>query len=505
MPNNTVFQLIKPEDKIQFQFKLDEPCSENPINLIENGGFQDCETDPWVLNGCWTCVEVPGRSGVCWDSSGEGCDEPASLSQIITPTTGDHIYRVRFQVYNYEAGSVTFQIGLLEYLEVTANGIYEVYVVQTGTGGALNFNFMPSTDFKGCIDNVEMIQMDGNLYLVSLFNLDGTLVNNWDSLVDPTLFNFTKNYVTFTLENQNLDKGCYYICIKDFCECIFEVLNVDLEDPEAPWVLLPGTGSFIYEPTEGWIKFEGKDEGDADSIRSPDYLCVGLTYTVEFTIGNFPTGASIQMRNGTNSTGFKSAAGTYSLTFIAETEYLTFDGQATADNGEAWVDYIVITPELPQNSDQYDYCSQPLQVIEEGEYCTLLLEGCNDSDAFGFCFVGSGFQPSVRVQAKLQPAQPNTTGIFEINSLGTRSPKYSEVRVVNNLKIIETAVYIWQFLFKWAYLDNTTIDAEAYVMEEDNFQDVTWNKFNTKGTGSIPMGIKTQGMFKTNCGNGGNC
>lgn len=504
MPNNTVFQLIKPDDKIQFQFKLDEPCSENPINLIENGGFLYCGTEPWDLNGCWECVEVPGRSGVCWDSSAEGCDEPASLSQIITTTAGAHIYRVRFQVYNYEAGSLAFNIGFFEYLNVSADGIYEVYMTQNG--GALNFNFMPSTDFKGCIDNVEMIQMDGNGYAVALFDVDGNYIGSVDSLNSPSLFNYTKNYVTFTQPiPEGTELSCFYICIKDYCDCILGELEVDLEDPYTPWVLLPGTGSFNYEPTEGWIKFEGKDEGDADSIRSPNFLCVGLAYEVQFTIGNFPTNAGIKMRNGTNSTGFKFAAGTYSLTFVAETEYLIFDGQSVGSDGEAWVDSILIIQDPSENSETYDYCSQPLQVINDGEYCTQLLEGCNDSDAFGFCFVGSGFQPSVRVQSKLQPAQPNTTGIFEINSLGTRSPKYSEVRVVKNLKIIETAVYIWEFLFKWAYLDNTTIDGEAYVMEEDSFQDVTWNKFNTKGTGLIPMGEKTQGMFKTNCGNGGNC
>ena len=504
MPNNTVFQLIKPDDKIQFQFKLDEPCSENPINLIENGGFQDCEIEPWDLNGCWECVEVPGRSGVCWDSSAEGCDEPASLSQIITTTAGAHIYRVRFQVYNYEAGSLAFNIGFFEYLNVSADGIYEVYMTQNG--GSLNFNFMPSTDFKGCIDNVEMIQMDGIGYLVQGFSLAGDILFSLDSWDTPEYFNFTNNFVTFTCNQGFAAPGvCFYVCIKDYCDCPVSQINVDLEDPYTPWVLLPGTGSFNYEPTEGWIKFTGKDEGDADSIKSPDFLCVGLPYEVQFTIGNFPTNAGIKMRNGTNSTGFKFAAGTYTLTFVAETEYLIFDGQSVGADGEAWVDAIQINPLQPQTSDSFDYCSQPFQSIDDGEYCTQLLEGCNDSDAFGFCFVGSGFQPSVRVQSKLQPAQPNTTGIFEINSLGTKSPKYSEVRVVKNLKIIETAVYIWEFLFKWAYLDNTTIEGEAYVMEEDSFQDVTWNKFNTKGTGSIPMGEKTQGMFKTNCGNGGNC
>lgn len=505
-PFDTQYQLMKAGDKIQFQFKLDEPCSENPIELIENGGFQDCETSPWTLNGCWTCVEVPGRSGVCWDSSQEGCDTPASLSQMITPTMGSHIYRVRFQVYNYEQGALTFQIGLFPHLVVSSNGAYEVYLDLTGSGGDLNFNFMPSTDWIGCIDNVSMVQMDGNGYGIGIFTTDGELLDFFTSKDRPTDFNFTKNYVTYSsfIPGETPDL-CFYFCVKDFCDCPIEQYNLDLDNPDAAWVELPGTGSFTYVHTDGWIKFEGRNNGDADSIQSPNILCVGLPYTIEFRIGNFPTGAGIKMRNGTNSTPFYGTAGTYSLTFIAETEYLIFDGQATADNGEAWVNLISIIPQPLTESSQFDYCSQPISIFSDEQFCTLVLEGCNNSDAFGFCFVGSGFQPSVRVQAKLLPLQPKTTGMFEINSLGERSSKYAEVRNIKALRIIDTAIYIWEFLSKWVYLDTNTIDGDAYVMEENEFPEITYSKFMTRGTGSIPMGEKTQGMFKTNCSNGSNC
>jgi hypothetical protein len=502
---NTVYQLFKIGDKIQFQFKLDEPCSDNPINLIENGGFQDCETSPWDLNGCWTCEEIPGRSGVCWDSSAEGCDTPASLSQIITPTLGQHIYRVRFQVYEISTGSLTFQIGLLEYLTVTAPGVYEVYVVQTGTGGNLNFNFMPSSDFIGCIDNVEMVQMDGNGYAVGFFYADGTLIRNYDTIDNPDYFNYTKNYITFSVDFSEAADGCFYICIKDYCDCPLLPVDVDLELPDAPWVELTGTGSFRYIPYDGWIIFNGKDEGDADSIKSPDYLCVGLPYTIVFNIGNVPTNAGIKVRNGSQSTPFYNAAGTYSLDIIAEESYLIFDGQATANNGEAWVDAISIYPKDLEDSSMFDYCSQPFQQFSGDDYCTNLIEGCNDSDAFGFKFIGTGFKPSARLQSKLMPNNYNTQGSFEINSLGTRSAKYAEVRTARNLRIIDTPIYLWDFLARWIYLDHPTIEGEEYAFEEDSFPDVSYNKFMTRGTGSLPMGKKTQNMFKTNCSNENNC
>lgn len=504
-PFDTQYQLMKSGDKIQFQFKLDEPCSENPIELIENGGFQDCETSPWILNGCWTCVEVPGRSGVCWDSSQEGCDTPASLSQMITPTMGSHIYRVRFQVYNYEQGALTFQIGLFPHLVVSSNGAYEVYLDLTGLGGDLNFNFMPSTDWIGCIDNISMVQMDGNGYGVGIFNTNGDLIDFVDSINNSDLFNFTKNYVTFTYKTTEITPGCYYVCIKDFCDCPVENTTVDLENPYAVWGEQTSGGNFEYQPADGWIIFDGKSEGNAATAISPDLLCVGQPYIVEFTIGNFPTNAGIKLRNGTNSTPFYGTAGTYSLTFIAEDSKLYFDGQATGTNGLAWVNHIEIQPQQINMPTEFDYCSQPFVFYEGEEYCSLLVEGCNNSDAFGFCFVGSGFQPSVRVQAKLLPLQPKTTGLFEINSQGERSSKYAEVRNIKALRIIDTAIYIWEFLSKWVYLDTNTIDGDAYVMEENEFPEITYSKFMTRGTGSIPMGEKTQGMFKTNCSNGSNC
>jgi hypothetical protein len=503
---NTVYQLIKPGDKIQFQFKIDEPCSDDPINLIENGGFQDCETEPWDLNGCWECSLGYGRSGVCWNSDEEGCDNPASLSQIITPTLGDHIYRVRFQVYEISRGSLTFQIGLLEYLTVTTPGVYEVYVVQTGTGSNLNFNFMPSSDFIGCIDNIEMIQMDGNGYQVTLFESDGTFIQSFNSVNNDELFNFSGQFITFTYEDtQDFPNGCFYLCIKDFCDCPIVEFNIDLESPYEVWIEGGGDASFNYEPTEGWIIFEG-DDNESQTILSPSVLCIGFEYTVEYVVNNGTfDNAEVRLECGSFIGTLHGAPGTYSETFTATDDKLRFYGLAQNDSASFTIDSITITPVVGQSSDYYDYCSQPFEIFNDDKYCTNLIEGCNDSDAFGFKFIDSGFKPSARVQSKLMPNNYNTQGSFETNSLGTRSAKYAEVRTARNLRIIDTPIYLWDFLARWIYLDHPTIEGEEYAFEEDSFPDVSYNKFMTRGTGSLSMGKKTQNMFKTNCSNESNC
>lgn len=505
-PNDVQYQLIKLGDKIQFQFKLDEPCSDDPVNLIENGGFQDCDVEPWNLYGCWECSLGYGRSGVCWDSSAEGCDEPASLSQIITPTLGDHIYRVRFQVYEISRGSLTFQIGLLEYLTVTAAGVYEVYVVETGTGGNLNFNFMPSSDFIGCIDNIEMEQMDGNGYEVAFFSPDGTLLNTTNSIIQPEAFNYTGQYVTFTAEvEEGMEPGCFYICIKDYCDCPIVEFNIDLESPYEVWIEGGGDASFNYEPTEGWIIFEG-DDNESQTILSPSVLCIGYEYTVEYVVNNGTfDNAEVRLECGSFIGTLHGAPGTYSETFIATDDKLRFYGLAQNDSASFTIDNISITPVVGQSSTDYNYCSQPFEVFEGEKYCTNLIEGCNDSDAFGFCFVGSGFNPSARVQSKVFDATPSGTYEIELNSLGTKSVKYAEVRNIKEFRVIDTVNYLWGFIAKWLAFDHPKIEGEEISFEEEAFPDISFNKFRTRGTGSLMIADKTQDMFKTNCSNDGKC
>jgi hypothetical protein len=103
------------------------------------------------------------------------------------------------------------------------------------------------------------------------------------------------------------------------------------------------------------------------------------------------------------------------------------------------------------------------------------------------------------------PNTYTTSGGFEVNSLGERSAKYAEVRTVRNFRIIDTPIYLWDFLSRWIYYDHPKIEGEEFAYEEDNFPDVSYNKFMTKGSASLPMGKKKQNMFKTNCSNGSNC
>ena len=57
---------------------------------------------------------------------------------------------------------------------------------------------------------------------------------------------------------------------------------------------------------------------------------------------------------------------------------------------------------------------------------------------------------------------------------------------------------IWDWIALWIGLDTMQIGGLDYVIEEDGLGDVTYNKFQTLGTGDIQVGIKTQDMYKTN-------
>lgn len=515
------FQLKKTGDNISFQFKLGDCC--NPRDIVLNGSFAD-GADEWVLNDGWSIYDTVGKKGACYAGSA-GYGVGGTISQVITVLPGTYTYKVRFEIFNYEAGSIDFNIGFYTYMTVAADGFYEFYMQQTFVGmGTIFMNFDPTENFIGCIDNISVESCSADNYIVTIFTADGTYAGeqkaiNDDGTFNSTYFDYYKDFVTFNSPLEGLEDGCYYICIKEVCECYSgeDTLQISTCEEDNLWLEGQGIAIFYYyERPECGLIFSAPNplpSGSSQTITTRENpLCLGGDYSIVIAIESATT-SRFRVICGTFTSEWIIASFGIEIINIIDCDdtNFTIEGESTSIGGEFVVETVSIIFNGFNNSTTYDYCSQPFQVYsDDSQFCTQLLKGCNNSDAFGFgfsdpVFGNSNFAPESRVMAKLFPGNYNQKLSIEENSLGKRSVKYAQSRKAKRLRIIDTAEYLWDWIAVWIGLDKMSIGNVDYVIEDDALSEVNYNKFQTLGTGDIQVGIKTQNMYKTNCATDENC
>lgn len=492
------FQLVLQGDELQFQFKIDDDCGGE--NIIVNPSFDE-GTDGWTLGTGWSWYDVPGRSAVCHE---DGSTFSMFQSLNATLIDGTYVYKFEVQVINYVSGTLNVRIGPLTFLTITANGNYTAYVTITAPG-SISLFFEPSSDFVGCIDNVYLATISSSNYYVNIFTSDGVYSGGFNYLTKPEKFNFYKNFLTITQPTAEMPDGCYYFCVNELCNCISDTQTIDICAYD--WQRGPASGDGEWEVTEScYLVFGPGGPGDTQTIYATGILCEDFSYII--TIGCNVTDARFKIVIGSYESPWYDSAGYHTFT----NGYLPFDsnvfqivGETLVNGGGIEISEIIINfngiGDVPAGG---KYCSQPIQVYsDESQFCTQLLKGCNNSDALGFgfndnIFGSSNFQPQSRVLAKLFPGNYNQKFSIEEDSIGQRSVKYAQTRKAKRLRIIDTAEYLWDWIAKWIALDTMQIGGVDYVIEEDGLGDVTYNKFQTLGTGDIQVGIKTQDMYKTN-------
>ena len=140
-------------------------------NLVQNGTF-DSDLSYWTATG-WT-----------W-SSGAAAHTPGNtnqLSQNIAVTAGMPLI-LSFTISGRTAGNVTPRIGTTGFAAkdayqvapIASNGTFSYYYVVPSTTGTVSFNFLPSSDFNGAIDNVVVQSLSVPDDHFRLTSSDGTI------------------------------------------------------------------------------------------------------------------------------------------------------------------------------------------------------------------------------------------------------------------------------------------------------------------------------------------
>lgn len=489
------FQLVLQGDELQFQFEIDSDCQ--GVDVVFDGNFGEACGEFWTLGDGWTCY----AESVCY-SDGDGSQLEQSLSLIL----GTFIYYLRVEVSQVNRGGFEVKIDGIVYGTITVIGEYDYYIPITNDGATpVILSFNPLTqEGSYCISLVSMVPISSSNYYVNIFTSDGAYVAGFNFLDNPDKFNFYKNFLTVT-KVADFPDGCYYFCVNELCNCISDTQTIDICD--YTWETGPASGDGEWNVSEScYLVFGPGAAGDTQTIYATGILCEDFSYII--TIGCYVTDARFKVIIGSFESAWFDSSGYH----VINNGYLPFDsnvfqivGESTGTGGGIEISEIIVNfnglGDVPSGG---EFCSQPIQVYsDESQFCTQLLKGCNNSDAFGFGFNdnvygSSGFQPQSRVQAKLFPGKYNQKFSIEESSLGQRSVKYAQSRKAKRLRIIDTAEYLWDWIALWIGLDTMQIGGLDYVIEEDGLGDVTYNKFQTLGTGDIQVGIKTQDMYKTN-------
>lgn len=499
--SNDFFQLVKEGDLISFQFKIDDDCG--GAELVIDGGFTDCPGD-WEFEEGWDCGEA--TTGICVDGT------TGSLIQNIVLPAGTFSYKFTFSIFSYVAGALYVNIGAITYGLISANGTYTFYAVVTSDGATptpIEFEPFDNTA-EMCLDDVSLIQISATQYFVNLFDSDGNFIVGENSIDDLGFFTLYKNFLTVNVETFEIPDGCYYLCVNELCNCVTSLEAKTIDICAYDWVegIPSGDGQWEVEGVspDCSLGFGPGGEGDTDSISTTGIICEGFSYIILFNLE--VTNARVKFVIGTFESIWYDTTGSYTLSGAAitvDSGTIEIIAEATSNAGSAAItDILVQYNGIGDNPISGKFCSQPIQLYsDDSQFCTKLLSGCNNSDAFGFGFndstLGSAnFNPQSRVLAKLFPGNYNQSFSIEEDSIGKRSVKYAQSRKAKRLRIIDTAEYLWDWIAIWIGLDKMMIDGVDYVIEEDGLGDVAYNKFQTLGTGDIQVGVKTQNMYKTN-------
>ncbi len=119
--------------------------------LITNGDFTT--SVGWSFNAGWS-YDTPNQEA---DHSVDGT---GGLSRSLSVTSGE-VYIVQFVVRDWTAGSVTPRISGAYGTTVNANGTY-VQAITVTSSGSVVFAFVPTSDFRGSLDNVSIRRVTAN-------------------------------------------------------------------------------------------------------------------------------------------------------------------------------------------------------------------------------------------------------------------------------------------------------------------------------------------------------
>lgn len=483
-------QLSDNTDTIQVQFSVDDCGGYELLEDIHNYPY-----NTWYLADGWTL----NNPDFCHSGSQVG----SATVELAAGTFPDGYYKFTIVVTSFGGvGSLRIKYGVFPSYhtigDITGVGtwIFYSWIHPAGTP-PLMLLLSPSSGVEICISSIGVTNVLTNA-IIAFYNSDGVYQTEISQDSDNTLFVFSDDTVTATIDWSALDvplsNGCFYMCLLDPC------LN---------------TGGQNYQPTITNPTFAGSTTGwdDDGATYSANTVLLDGGDWIRQTIFNayinqcvyiYVTALSGQLDIyfgtalvGTiTTTGMTKICGTpvgnLSIIIVCPVySTATLDSVQKLQTGQA---------HYPTGSYVCDQQSNNFKLADYSNDCTMLITASDNENGMGFIFgTGSGFVPSLRIEAKLKGMKYPSEKVSSENSDGTKSITYFNGRKAKYFCTDLQPEYIHDFLRLLFGFDNFYIDSVLYYVEDDEYNVVISDSQDNVGSVKFLVSTKTQNVKNTNC------
>lgn len=245
-----------------------------------------------------------------------------------------------------------------------------------------------------------------------------------------------------------------------------------------------------------WAWYAGKacffSGSEGDTLLQAVPVTPGETYFLKFTISGMTQGKLI-IRDFEETLEF-TANGTYTVLATPVTSVLSMVASVNGsdlfygciDNIEMYT-FGVFTP----------YVSQCVNLLED-QGCLVLVEASCDSNNLNFAW--SGLTLSMRLKAKFAKVAYKTQKEPYIDASGNEQILYFDGQRERFLQVDAAPTWTHDFLYLCMAVDTFLINNTSYIIADDEYPEIKWNKAMIEGTVELKIREKINKINKTNCG-----
>ena len=447
--------LVQDGDVSQFQFTIDG-CATEP-DLVRNGIFTEAGGvgTGWSITPYTSFLLQPYFGNIKHlPNTTQGC-----VSQTLYVADGT---LVQFTyTLNQTQGKCNVQCG--QHNEVYIGETSGTYSFQFVADGVVFIRLCCMSGSDVTWGQISLTPYNTN-FVTRIVDMTGAEV-----YLNPATYNVFNGYATFSIdwEALALDAGCYMIEVADPCECSQNgIIPFDLYTgmtPSAvyPWVWTAANQWDIGGGTAEWV---GNGTLNTESILLKNNpLCVGTAYTVTYTLSGI-SNAQFRIRLGNAYGTTRTTNGTFTETITPTISgSFAFVCTSTSVTSTATVSNLSVVV-IPRNA---TWQSVPLR-YGVWDDCSKAVRICNDTDAFGMGFNGTGFSPWVRMLAHLRRTGYTSERNAYRDGFGASKVYWGERQPVSELGF-DAPEYVHDFVSLGAIADHFYVESDEYEFEGDEY------------------------------------
>lgn len=444
------------------------PCS-GAQNVIPNPTFDPSESvEPnweWTVTGGFA---QPG-SGACKGNDGSSAslfkDDIFVIGRAYQITVTMSSLNGALQIYN----------GTTLIYTIYNLGVTTFSFIATDT--SVNISFDDPQNY-GCIDSITALAFSPNMaFGIIDENGDTAFVATFDN--NPEFFTFVENTVTirFLWSDLGLSNGCYRIGFADGCtntNAQFGIFNQTFDSQETGWQVNE-IGPIDIE----FLNLENPLSGDLEpAVQATEALMVGsiVSTVTALTVGQCYE-ITIEPDYINDADGLlRVYCGTSFVEFFLDgidplTKQITCTGNGTFTiefemNTSTIMAIFGFNVTLCDTADfEFDYMSQSFKLADDHP-CTHLISMTCNQNALNYVFVGSGFEPNVRLRSELYNIAPEEIRLSYHENTGYKKLVYGEVRFHFFFVVDMMPAWLLHFFPYYCRLaNNFYIDGDLYFIE----------------------------------------